>query len=91
MDLIASFLSGLEGGIDRPVLDRTGLDGKFDFNLEWAPESNRLPPIGADADPATQGPPVIEAVKEQLGLKLEPAKGPVETIVIDHIERPSAN
>jgi uncharacterized protein (TIGR03435 family) len=91
MDMIASFLSGLEGGINRPVLDQTGLNGKFDFSLEWAPESLRPPPIGADAESDAQGPPVIEALKEQLGLKLEPTRGPVETIVIDRVERPSAN
>jgi uncharacterized protein (TIGR03435 family) len=44
MDLIASFLSGMGGGIDRPVLDQTGLSGKFDFNLEWAPEPNASSP-----------------------------------------------
>jgi uncharacterized protein (TIGR03435 family) len=91
MDVIASFLSGLGGGINRPVLDQTGLSGKFDFSLEWAPESNRPPPISADAGPVAQGPPALEALKEQLGLKLEPAKGPVETIVIEHVELPSPN
>lgn len=91
MDVIASFLSGLEGGIDRPVLDRTGLVGKFDFSLEWAPESNTPSSIGGRAEPIAQGPSALEALKKQLGLKLDPIKGPIEAIIIDHVERSSAN
>jgi uncharacterized protein (TIGR03435 family) len=91
METIASYLSILGDGITRPVLDRTGLTGKFDFNLEWAPESNRPSSSDANAPPEAQGSTVLQALKQQLGLKLEPAKGPVETIVIDHIETPSAN
>jgi len=69
------------GKFDRPVLDQTGLDGKFDYNLEWAPE----------ASPDPVGDSILESIKDQLGLKLESKKGPVEILVIDHIEHPSPN
>jgi uncharacterized protein (TIGR03435 family) len=69
--------------VSRPVIDRTGLSGKFDLSLEWVGEYN--PP------PDASGPTFAEAMKEQLGLKLEAAKGPIEVLVIDHVEQPSLN
>jgi uncharacterized protein (TIGR03435 family) len=72
----------------RPVIDRTGLAGNnYNFTLTFAPVR---PP---DAPPAEDDtlPTIFDAVKDQLGLKLQPQKGPVEYYVIDHIERPSAN
>jgi len=79
-----------------PVLDRTGLKGTFDFKLEWAPDTPPavgLSPPSVDATPAADpnGPSIFTALEEQLGLKLEPAKGSVEVLVIDHVEKPSAN
>ncbi len=70
-------------GIDRPILDKTGLTGTYDIKLEATPEFriNR----GSTSDTIS----VFTAVREQLGLKLEPEKGPVEVLVIDHVERPS--
>jgi bla regulator protein BlaR1 len=65
---------------DRPVLDKTGLPGVFDLDLKWA----------ADSDPEP-GPSLFTAVQEQLGLKLQASKSPVEALVIDHIGRPSKN
>ena len=73
-------------GLRRPIIDRTGLTGTFDFHLEWTPDQATVP----QSDDAT-GPSIFTAVQEQLGLKLEPAKGPVEVLVIDHVERPSEN
>ena len=80
--------------LDRPVLDRTGLGQFYDFKLEWTPE----PPPGmgagggADANlPPANGPDFYTALREELGLRLESHKGPVEVMVIDHIERPSEN
>jgi uncharacterized protein (TIGR03435 family) len=67
--------------LDRTVIDKTGLKGEFDFKLEWAP----------DQAVDSSGPSIIAALQEQLGLKLEAKKGPVEIIVIDHIEKPSGN
>lgn len=80
MQLLAWFLSGERTG--RPVQDKTGLAGSYDF---WLPTTAAL-----DA-PATDPSPSVFSVVEGLGLKLVPAKGQVETLVIDHIERPSAN
>jgi uncharacterized protein (TIGR03435 family) len=88
--------------LDRPVADKTGLTGLFNFHLEFAPDETspgflrRMQqleddrPAGAPADP-TGGISIFTAVQEQLGLKLEPAKEPREFIVIDHVEKPSAN
>jgi uncharacterized protein (TIGR03435 family) len=77
-------------GVEREVLDRTGLDGRFDFNLAWTPP---LPPPGADAGaPVTEaGPSIFTALQEQLGLKLESQRGPVRGLVIDRLERPTPN
>ena len=83
----------------RPVIDRTGIKEKFDVDLHFAPDQSLagLPPMGprdpnlpAASDP-TEPPQIFSAIQEQLGLKLESAKGPVEVLVIDHVERPSAN
>lgn len=76
------------------MIDKTNLPGRFDIQLQWTPGvgeapfgpgENPLPP--ADAS----GPSICTAIQEQLGLKLEASKGPVEVLVIDHIEKPSAN
>lgn len=77
--------------LDRPVVNMTGLTGRYDFSLEWAPDESQfggeLPPASADAP----SPPLFEAVQQQLGLKLEARKGPVSAIVIDQAEHPSPN
>jgi bla regulator protein blaR1 len=74
----------------RPVVDQTGLAGTFDFRIEWSPASAEpIAPFGVEPDPL--GPTFIEALHDQLGLKLQPAKGPVGTLVIDHIEPPTEN
>lgn len=77
--------------LGRPVVDQTGLSGRYDFLIEWAPDRSDLPPGDAGAPVDPQGPGFLEALHEQLGLKLESAKAPVWTLVIDHIERPSEN
>jgi bla regulator protein BlaR1 len=90
----------LSNQLSRTVLDQTGLKGNFDFTVEWSRDqtlsgmSRQTAPgvAGPDAAPLdSSGPSFFTAVQEQLGLKLEPTKGPVEVIVIDHIERPSEN
>jgi uncharacterized protein (TIGR03435 family) len=85
LKLIALQMTGF-GGLDRPVVDATGLTGNFDFALEFTPER---PPDVPAADNA--GPTFREALAAQAGLKLVPQKSALEKIVIDHIERPSAN
>jgi uncharacterized protein (TIGR03435 family) len=84
--------------LGRTVLDRTGLTGKYDFTLEWKPEETAPVFKGSDSGappnatpPDSSGPSLFTAIQEQLGLKLESQKGPVEILVIDHIEKPSEN
>jgi uncharacterized protein (TIGR03435 family) len=83
------------------VIDKTGLTGKYDFTLKWAPGEGETPMLhgppggntgGANA-PADEsnGPSLFTALQEQLGLKLDSQKAPVEVVVIDHAEKPSAN
>jgi uncharacterized protein (TIGR03435 family) len=93
-------LEQLTGGmlsnfLDRPVIDKTGLTGMFDVEMEFAPENRGFGGRGGDgagmpAAAEPEGPTVFMALAK-LGLKLEQTTGPVETIVIDHIERPSEN
>ncbi len=85
------FAHRLSGAVDRPVVDRTGIAGSFDFHLEWAADAGAPgAPEAAPSDPAG-APSIFTALQEQLGLKLVPARGPVEFLVIDHVERPSEN
>jgi bla regulator protein BlaR1 len=90
--LIARFLSEQLG---RSVIDKTGLTGKYDFALTWTPEFGQQFPGGdrPEAPPPTDanGPSIFTAIQEQLGLRLESAKGPVDVLVIDHAEKPDAN
>jgi uncharacterized protein (TIGR03435 family) len=73
---IASFVSF---AINQPVMDHTGLNGTYDIKLSYAPPS--------DPNAASNNPDIFTAIQEQLGLKLEPAKVPVEYLVIDHVDR----
>jgi len=74
--------------VRRPVIDKVGMTGRFDFHLEFTPDENTplLHPSGDET-----GPSVFTAIQEQLGLKLEPATGPREFLIIDSVERPSEN
>ena len=85
--------TALANQLGRPVVDRTGLKSQFDFKLEWTPDAVQASPPGVDTpSPASPGgPSIFTAIQEQLGLKLESSKGPVEMLVIDHVERPSEN
>jgi uncharacterized protein (TIGR03435 family) len=77
--------------IDRPVVDQTGLKGFYDFKLTYAPDlSGRTGPNG-EQPPSFDGPNLFQALKEQLGLKLESSKGAVVVFVIDHVEKPADN
>jgi uncharacterized protein (TIGR03435 family) len=90
MKLIADSLPSL-GGLGRPVVDQTGLSGRFDFTLQWARESNGPAQSGADAPLDSQGITFLEALKDQLGMKLKSTKAPMDVLVVDHVERPSEN
>jgi len=87
---IDEFSIFLRTGSGRPVVDKTGITGKFDFHLEYAPNEDLRRRLPDDPGEPT-APSIFTALQEQLGLKLEPAKGPGEFLVIDHIERPSEN
>jgi uncharacterized protein (TIGR03435 family) len=92
---IASLINQLRlESLGRPVLDKTGLTGKYDFTLTWAPENVSISGV-ATQSPITTGDPgapsLFTALEEQLGLKLESVKAPIEIIVIDHVNRPSGN
>jgi uncharacterized protein (TIGR03435 family) len=91
MAMLSSSFDVPATGVDRPILDKTGLTGKYDFLLEFTPQINGPLPPGTNFQPDDSGPTFLEALKEQLGLKLDPQKGPVNVIVIDHVEQPSEN
>jgi uncharacterized protein (TIGR03435 family) len=90
---ILEFTSVLQrAALDRPVVDRTGLTGKYDFDLAWTPDDSQFGGFHA-ADPISGAPKpdLFAAIQQQLGLKLEATKAPVDIIVIDHVDRPAAN
>jgi uncharacterized protein (TIGR03435 family) len=92
MDLIVNEFSLQQlSGIDRPILDKTGLSGTFDFVMEFTPEIHGPLAPGVTFQPDPTGPTFLEALKEQLGLKLDSQTGPVDVFVVDHVEEPSAN
>ena len=82
LDMFAKLL----GGLDRPVIDRTGIAGAFDIHVEFAPGAD----AGEPEDPAS-GVSITTALRQQLGLRLDPAIGPREFLVIDSMQRPSEN
>ena len=82
--------------LGRTVVDKTGLKGNYNFTLNWTPDDSELPefkePAGGQGSPLDSSvPSIFTAIQEQLGLKLESQKGPVEILVIDHVEKPSEN
>ena len=90
----------LSANLGRNVIDKTGLTGLYDIKLTWTPEEGQtmMPPPGAnpgegrpDSAPLDSGPSMFTAIQEQLGLKLEPGKGPVEMIVVDKADKPTEN
>jgi uncharacterized protein (TIGR03435 family) len=93
-----SMLAGLLGLIlDRPVIDKSGITNYFEMHLVFSPDDS-APSRPSTTEPgspaavrAPDAPGIFQAIQEQLGLKLVPAKGPVDVLVIDHIERPSEN
>jgi len=87
MDELAASLGNRVG---RPVIDKTGLSGKFDFELSWVADltlATGTPDPGADVS----GPSIFTALQEQLGLRLDSQKGPIEMLLIDHAEKPTEN
>lgn len=99
------FATMLSQRLDRLIVDKTSLTGRFDIRLQWTPNAgeypfdpggNRLPTSIIDMNGTTvtldpSGPSIFSAIQEQLGLRLESAKAPVDVLVIDRVERPSEN
>jgi uncharacterized protein (TIGR03435 family) len=93
---IAQLVQMLSNSTGRPVVDKTGLTGAYDFSLRFAPEPGSFgpfgpPPPGVLPPPDPDAPNLYTAVQEQLGLKLENARGPVEVVVIDRLEKPAVD
>jgi uncharacterized protein (TIGR03435 family) len=78
--LVTSLTRFLSDRLGRTIIDQTGLTAKYDFTLTYAPDMGD-----------TTGPSILTALQEQLGLKLDSGKGPVDVVVIDSVEKPSAN
>jgi uncharacterized protein (TIGR03435 family) len=93
-----SMFAGLLGMVlDRPVIDKTGITSYFEIHLVFSPDDS-APPRPGTVDPGapaavrtSDAPGIFQAIHEQTGLRLVPAKGPMDVLVIDHIERPSEN
>jgi uncharacterized protein (TIGR03435 family) len=87
--------------LGRTILDHTGLKGQYDISLQWTPDvgegmmfggpAGPKPPGENPAPPESTGPSIYTALQEQLGLKLDSTKGPVEIVVVDRVEQPSEN
>ena len=89
---MAEFASVLQrSALENPVLDSTGLSGRYDFDLEFTPDETVFGgAFGKGTDDSTK-PRLFTAIQQQLGLRLEAARRPVQALVIDHVERPSEN
>lgn len=86
------FTSVLQRAIlDRPVVDKTGLSGRYDFHLEWTPDDSQFGGRLPRGTPDSDRPGLFTAMQEQLGLKIVAAKGPLDVLVIDRVNRPSEN
>lgn len=93
MEAIISTFSGL-GSLGRPVIDQTGLTGTYDWYIEFLPDLPPGLPPGAVIDgrpPDAAGPSFLDAIRNQLGIKLTPQKGPYDYLITDHIEHPTDN
>jgi uncharacterized protein (TIGR03435 family) len=88
IEQIADYLGSL-GMFDRPIVDQTGLSGRFDFSIDWLHERNG--PSISDAQLDGEGPTFLDALKEQLGMRLKSTKAQVTVLVIDNVDQPSPN
>jgi bla regulator protein blaR1 len=86
-----------EGILGRPVIDKTQMNGLYDFILEWTPEPGQGPVAPGVSDPPPNqsadisGPSIFTAIQEQLGLKLESTKGPVAVLIVERVQKPAGN
>jgi uncharacterized protein (TIGR03435 family) len=81
--------------LDRPVVDQSGLQGRWDFVLKWTPDESQFGGMGVKVPPPSDAtdapPPLFTAIQEQIGLKLDAGKAPVEVLALDRVEKPSEN
>lgn len=89
--LTQSLTQVLSGEPGRVVIDKSEIEEKYDLVLTWSPENSSPAMVNASSEGSPTGPSIFTALQEQLGLKLESAKGPEETLVIDHVEQLSEN
>jgi uncharacterized protein (TIGR03435 family) len=82
-NLMSDFALGMQYFADRPVVDETALPGRYDFKLQWMPDEMKVTESTA--------PGLFTAIREQLGLEMKQARGPVDTVVVDHVDKPGAN
>jgi uncharacterized protein (TIGR03435 family) len=85
---LTAIANNLSSIVQATVTDKTALTGDFDFDLKWTPDDAAPANRDTSSEPNVS---IFTAVQEQLGLKLQPTKGPVDTLVIDHAEQPSEN
>lgn len=93
---MADFAQLMQGAVlDRPVVDQTGLSGRFDFTLNWTPDEFQFSGLGVKPSPPTDKPDappdLYTAIQQQIGLKIDSTRAPVDILVIDRVEKPSAN
>ena len=88
---IEMLVATLSNATHLTVVDKTGLTGRFDYTLNWDPALQKLSANPDDPPPDSVGPTIFTAVREQLGLRLESGKAPVDVVVVDHVDHPSAN
>jgi uncharacterized protein (TIGR03435 family) len=86
---LAQLAAFLTRNVDRPVVDRSGLSGRFDFDLSWTADELRAAGVDAASVPASDRASLFTALRESLGLELEPERGPVEFLVIEAVEPPA--
>jgi uncharacterized protein (TIGR03435 family) len=93
---MANFVTLMQTAVlDRPVVDQTGLDGRWDFVLKWTPDESQFAGMGVKVPPPSNAadapPPLFTAIQEQIGLKLEAGKASVPVLVVDRLQQPSSN
>jgi uncharacterized protein (TIGR03435 family) len=92
---MADLASVMQGAVlDRPVVDQTGITGRYDFTLTWTPDESQFRGLGVRVPPPPENataPSLFTAMQEQLGLRLDATRAPAEVLIIDRVEKPSAD
>ncbi len=88
---MANVASALNNVVDRTIVDKTGLTEPYEFDLTWTPDALLQPGATANGQANITAPSLFTALQEQLGLKLEPEKGPEQVLVVDKVQKPAEN